>query len=73
VCSSAASCVDDGVCDILDEGCACADCVTIPQCQTGGSGTGSGASGSGGTSGSSGSSGSGGSGGATGSASSGGP
>ena len=86
VCGTAASCVNDGICDILDEGCPCADCLAVPQCQainlTGGSGSGTGTSsasgssgasssgGTSGTSGSSGSSGSGGAGGATGSSSS---
>ena len=35
VCSDLAGCVDDGICDILDEGCPCADCVATPACQTG--------------------------------------
>ncbi len=56
VCSDPAGCVDDGICDILDEGCICSDCASTPACAGG--------------SGSSGSSGTGGSGGATTSASS---
>lgn len=53
VCSDPAGCVDDGVCDILDEGCVCADCVNTPACK-GGSGAGGAGSGSAGaTSGSS--------------------
>jgi hypothetical protein len=48
VCSNLAGCVDDGICDILDEGCPCVDCATTPACQIG-SGT-SGAGGSGSTS-----------------------
>ena len=50
VCSDASKCLDDGVCDILDEGCACADCVMTPACQ-GSSGTGTSGSGSSGSSG----------------------
>ena len=32
VCSDASKCLDDGVCDILDEGCVCADCAATPAC-----------------------------------------
>ncbi len=47
VCSDLAGCVDDGVCDILDEGCVCGDCMTTLACQTGAGTTGTGATGSG--------------------------
>jgi hypothetical protein len=51
LCSDASKCLDDSVCDILDEGCACADCAMTPACQgptgTGSSGSGSSGSGSG--------------------------
>ena len=46
VCSDPAGCIDDGVCDILDEGCVCSDCVKTPACA---GGTGAGGSGSGST------------------------
>src|SRR5262249_49937482 len=31
-CADPSLCVDDGICDPLDEGCSCADCVGHPLC-----------------------------------------
>jgi hypothetical protein len=32
-CKAPDSCVNDSICDILDEGCGCADCANDPECQ----------------------------------------
>ena len=46
-CKNPANCVADGLCDALDEGCHCADCADIPECNGGSSVPGSSSSGTG--------------------------
>lgn len=44
-CSDPKSCVNDGICDAVDEGCVCADCLNIAECAGGGGGGSGGADG----------------------------
>lgn len=36
-CTDPDNCKDDGICDALDEGCHCADCAPVPECNGGSS------------------------------------
>lgn len=67
-CTSPENCVDDGICDALDEGCHCNDCAPYPECNGGSSlpATGVGAGGGGAAGGAGGRGGAGGMGGAMG-------
>jgi sulfatase modifying factor 1 len=59
-CTSPNNCFDEGICSALSEGCSCADCGPLVECQSGGEGGGGGTGGSGGAGGSGGTGGSGG-------------